>query len=118
LVNETSAAAVFDPLSQEEEPTKDTGKEPVSTNVIASFKYETVEAFDIQFEMGAWDDAFVGFGHSTNIPGTGLTLESFTGKINRMTGVVEAEQLKYTKMGALYLWTYYSLKCKPTQRMF
>jgi hypothetical protein len=108
----------LEPLLPEQEPTKDKGKEPVSTNVTASFKYQTVEAFGIQFEMGAWDDAFVGFLHSTKMSGTNLDLESFTGKINRMTGVVEATQFKARKDGWVYLQTDYSLSCKKVERKF
>jgi hypothetical protein len=108
----------LEPLSPEQRPPKDNGKEPVSTNVIASFKYQTVEAFGIQFEMGAWDDAFVRFLHSTKKPGTEIFLESFTGSINRMTGVLEATQSKATKDGWMYLDTDYSLKCRPARRMF
>jgi hypothetical protein len=106
------------PLSPEEEPTKDTGKEPFSTNIIVSFKYETVEGFGKQFTLGAWDNTFIGFLYSIENPPTIFFLESFTGRINRMIGVVEAQQSKATKQGWVYQWTDYLLNCKKMERKF
>jgi hypothetical protein len=108
----------LEPLSPEEEPTKETGKEPVSTNIIVSFEYETVEGFGKQFTLGVWDNTFIRFFFGDKIPRTELFLEFFSGEINRVTGVVKAEQAKATKNGWVYLWTNYLLNCKKMERKF
>jgi hypothetical protein len=81
-------------------------RDPVSTDVIVTD--QMVYAFGAEFETGYTNEAFVRFGHSTKKPGTELFLEGFFGKINRIAGTLEAEQLKYKKSGWLYLGPVFS----------
>ena len=82
-------------------------KEPVSTDVIVTDGL--IYAFGIEFEKGYTDDAFVRFLRVSNNPKTPtLAIDSFFGKINRVAGTLEADQLKYKKSGRLYLVIKYS----------
>jgi hypothetical protein len=92
-------------------------QEPVSTEVIVTD--ELVHAFGIEFETGYINDAFVRFGRSSmNSKVPTLFIEGFFGKINRIAGTLEAEQLKYKKSGWLYLVIKYSLNCRKMERKF
>jgi hypothetical protein len=92
-------------------------KEPVSTDVIVTD--QVVYAFGKEFETGFINDALVGFLRSDINPRlTAFVLESFTGRINRIAGTLEAEQLKYKKNGWLYMKIEYSLNCRKTERKF
>jgi hypothetical protein len=91
--------------------------ERTSTDVIVTD--QTVYAFGTEFETGFTTDAFVRFGRSANNPQiTAFLLEGFFGEINRISGTLEAEELKYKKNGWLYLRVKYSLNCKKMERKF
>jgi hypothetical protein len=92
-------------------------KEPVSTDVIVTD--QVVYAFDKEFETGFINDALIGFLRSDKNPRIPtFALESFTGRINRIVGSLEATQLKYKKSGWLYLEIEYSLNCRKMERKF
>jgi hypothetical protein len=92
-------------------------KELVSTDVIVTD--QIVYAFDKEFETGFINDALIGFLRSDKNPRIStFALESFTGRINRIAGTLEATQLKYKKSGWLYLEVEYSLNCRKMERKF
>jgi hypothetical protein len=92
-------------------------KEPVSTDVIVTD--QVVYAFGKEFETGFINDALIGFLREDKNPLIPtFALEGFTGRINRITGSLEAEQLKYKKSGWLYLVIKYSLNCRKMERKF
>jgi hypothetical protein len=92
-------------------------KEPSLTDVIVTD--QTVYAFGMNLETGVIDDAFATFFYSVRNPVlTNFVLDSFTGRINRITGVLEATWLKYKKIGSLYLEIKYSLDCRKIERKF
>jgi hypothetical protein len=107
------------PSTGEEDKGKEDARreERASTDVIVTD--QVVYAFGTEFETGFINGALVGFLRSDNNPAiTAFVLESFTGRINRITGTLEAEQLKYKKNGWLYLRIKYSLNCRKTERKF
>ena len=103
---------------EEDKGTKDARREErASTDVIVTD--QVVYAFGTEFETGSINDAFVGFLRSDNNPAiTTFVLESFTGRINRIAGTLEADHLKYKKNGWLYLRINYSLNCRKIERKF
>jgi len=91
--------------------------EPSSTDVIVTD--EIVHAFGMELETGFINDAFATFVYEKRNPVlTNFALDSFTGRINRITGVLEATWLKYKKSGWLYLEVKYSLNCRKVERKF
>ena len=104
---------------KEEEPDipKTPKTEPSSTDVVVTD--EVVYAFGMDLQTGFINDAFATFVYNIQNPVlTNFSLESFTGRINRITGVLEATWLKYRKSGWLYLEIKYSLNCKKMERKF
>jgi hypothetical protein len=92
-------------------------REPSSTDVIVTD--EKVHAFGMELETGIINDAFATFLYEKRNPVlTNFALESLTGRINRITGVLEATWLKYRKSGWLYLEIKYSLNCRKMERKF
>jgi hypothetical protein len=92
-------------------------KEPVSTDVIVTD--QVVYAFGKEFETGFINDALIRFLREDKNPLIPtFALEGFTGRINRIAGSLEAEQLKYKESGWLYLVIKYSLNCRKTERKF
>jgi hypothetical protein len=90
---------------------------PSSTDVIVTD--QRVYAFGVEFETGYTNDAFVHFGRSVYNPKfTGLVLDGFYAKINRIVGTLDARQSKFRKSGWLYLEIEYSLNCRKIERKF
>jgi len=83
--------------------------EPSSTDVIVTD--EIIYAFGMNLETGFIDDAFATFSYY-------IGSERFSGRINRITGVLEATWVKYGKSGWLYLEIKYSLNCRKMERKF
>jgi hypothetical protein len=82
-------------VGEEEEPNipNTPKKEPSSPDVVVTD--EIVYAFGMNLQTGFIDDAFATFIYSIRNPVlTNFILESFTGRINRITGVLEATWLK------------------------
>jgi hypothetical protein len=105
-------------VGEEDKGAKDArSSERASTDVIVT--EQVVYAFGAEFETGYRDGAFIRFGRTANNPElTGFVLEGFFGKINRIAGTLEAEELKYKKNGWLYLTIEYSLNCRKMERKF
>jgi hypothetical protein len=103
---------------EEDKGTKDARREErASTDVIVTD--QRVYAFGGEFETGYTNEAIVHFGRTDNNPELkAFVLEGFFGKINRVAGTFEAEQLKYKRNGWLYLKIKYSLNCSKMERKF
>jgi len=95
--------------------------EPVSMGLIIDFTAKTVVGFDFPGSSGAQvtivftDETTVGFSGTSAIGGTAF------GRIDRVTGLVEAATESWsheTEPHKLEWAKFYSLKCKPTQRLF
>jgi hypothetical protein len=84
--------------------------ELISIGVIVNFTARTVQGFRYPAEITAMDDTQVTFTRSTN--------PSIDGTIDRVTGFLEATHVLLSKDNKVALAMYYSLKCRPTQRMF
>jgi hypothetical protein len=95
---------------------EDAKPEPVSMGIIVNFTNRTVQGFgypglmDYPVKITAWNDVTVAFGGSAGV-------NSITGNIDRVTGDVEAIT-RATNAGSIVTLMNYSLKCRPTQRMF
>jgi hypothetical protein len=96
-------------------------------SLIISFNGGTVQGFgvpgllDPPVRITGINDVTVAFGGSTpaSAPVLGLSNWSLNGTIDRVTGEVEANQISTdAKTGNTVYSTSYSLKCRPTQRMF
>jgi hypothetical protein len=92
--------------------------------LIVSFNAGTVQGFgtptpsllDYPIKITAINEVTIAFGGSTQLGGSELKL---LGTIDRMTGEVEANQtFTDSNTGKSIGSTAYSLKCRPTQRMF
>jgi hypothetical protein len=110
---------------EEDKGAKDArSEERASTDVIVAIESQPaygnrVSAFGHEFEMGYKNDVEIRAMYTIDNPTlTGFALEGFFVNINRVAGTLEAEHLRYKKNGWLYQRINYSLKCKPTQRMF
>jgi hypothetical protein len=89
---------------------------PISMGIIINFTARTVEGFDFPAEITAVNQATVKFEGSTNRGGYQFTL---VGKLDRVTGDVQAYRFRYQKeQDDLLSATEYALKCRPAQRMF
>jgi hypothetical protein len=89
---------------------------PVSMGIIVNFKARTVTGFkDIDFPLPITtvDELHIQFQH-IGAAGQG----SVTGSIDRITGGVEVSAHNLVNTDPEGAWFDYSLKCKPTQRMF
>jgi hypothetical protein len=107
----------------------DSKPEPISMGVIVNFAARRVEfGHEVNFPVGITDiteTTISFFGHLPNDP---VFFSITDGVIDRMTGAVEAEIFRRERGGTTCdaagkrkckSWmASYSLKCKPTQRMF
>ena len=90
--------------------------------IIVNFTNRTVQGFgspgliDYPVKITAWNDVTVAFGGSHVFANQQL---SIMGSIDRVTGDVEATNLSTdTKTHQTVYSLQYTLKCRPTQRMF
>jgi hypothetical protein len=105
----------------------DAKPEPYSMSLIISFNAGTVQGFgvpglhDPPVRITGINDVIVAFGGSAPASASmlGLSNWSLNGTIDRVTGEVEASEMTTdAKTGNTVYSTGYSLKCRPTQRMF
>jgi hypothetical protein len=96
--------------------------DPVSMGLIVSFNAGTVQGFgdpgliDVPIKITGINEVTVSFGGSARVANSDWNM---SGSIDRVTGEVEATQnLTDATTGKSYSRTGYSLKCRPTQRMF
>jgi hypothetical protein len=101
---------------------EDAKPEPISMGIIVNFTKRTVQGFghpgliDYPVQITAWNDVTVAFRGSYVFTDQQL---SITGSIDRVTGDVEATDLSTdTKTHNTVSSLQYTLKCRPTQRMF
>ena len=101
---------------------EDAKPEPVSMGIIVNFTNRTVQGFgspgliDYPVKITAWNDVTVAFSGSHVFANQQL---SIMGSIDRVTGDVEATDLSTdTKTHQTVFSLQYTLKCRPTQRMF
>jgi hypothetical protein len=101
---------------------EDAKPEPTSMGIIVNFTKRTVQGFghpgliDYPVQITAWNDVTVAFRGSHAFANQQL---SITGSIDRVTGDVEATDLSTdTKTHKTVSSLQYTLKCRPTQRMF
>ena len=94
--------------------------EPISMGIIVNFTNRTVQGFgspgliDYPVKITAWNDVTVAFYGRHEQMGS-----SIRGSIDRVTGDVEATSMVYdTKTSKIIAQDTYTLKCRPTQRMF
>jgi hypothetical protein len=102
--------------------TGDFKPEPTSVGIIINFAAQTIEGFhsDVNFQIVITDitETAITFAGSNLDPKRTIT-EDIHGTIDRVTGTVEAIYAGSPVRGSGKGWTMiYSLKCKPTQRMF
>jgi hypothetical protein len=105
----------------------DAKPEPFSMSLIVNSTAGTVQGFgvpglrDPPVRITGINEVTVAFGGSTaaSAPVPGLSNWSLNGTIDRVTGEVEASEMATdAKTGNRIYLTSYSLKCRPTQRMF
>jgi hypothetical protein len=105
----------------------DAKPEPFSMSLIVNFTAGTVQGFgtpgfsDPPVKITGINEVTVAFGGSTQAPARvlGNSDWSLNGTIDRITGEVEANEiLTDAQTGKKFASTSYSLKCRPTQRMF
>jgi hypothetical protein len=92
--------------------------EPVSMGIILDFGARMVRGFDFPVPIWKVDETSVAFDGYEPHPVDAKKKDAIGGKLDRVTG---AMQVTYTRWYALVSRTWnttYSLKCKPTQRMF
>jgi hypothetical protein len=95
--------------------------EPASLSLIFNFTAGTVQGFgvpdlDYPIKITGINEATVAFFGSVQTSELSLSL---SGTIDRVTGEVVANEVgRETKTGKTFVSTGYSLKCRPTQRMF
>ena len=94
----------------------------IEMGLIVDFAAGTVKGFgtpgllDFPVKITGVNEVTVAFGGSGRFANSDL---SILGSIDRVTGDVEATQIfADTKTAKKYASTGYSLKCRPTQRMF
>jgi hypothetical protein len=94
--------------------------EPISMGIIVNFMNRTVQGYgapgvlDYPIKITAWNDVTVAFLGSHERIGS-----TTRGSIDRVTGDVEATSIVFdVKTGSIKIQTSYSLKCRPTPRMF
>jgi hypothetical protein len=102
----------------------DANPDPVSMGLIVNFTTGTVQGFgnpgllDYPVKITGINDVTVAFGGGSERQLTSDHV-SITGSIDRVTGDVEATKIMANaKTGNVYASLTYSLKCRPTQRMF
>lgn len=97
--------------------------EPISMGIIVNFTNRTVQGFgfpgliDIPVKITAANEVTVAFeGHQQVFP---TSIESIQGSIDRVTGDMEAtSRSSDPKTSEILFQMTYTLKCRPTQRMF
>lgn len=96
--------------------------DPISMGLVVNFTAGTVQGFgtpglvDVPVKITGINDVTVAFGGSDRVVGSDWNI---LGSIDRVTGDVDANQIVTdTKTGKMISSTGYSLKCRPTQRMF
>jgi hypothetical protein len=92
---------------------------PASMGIIINFTNRTVQGFGPLYPVKVtyWDDINVAFAGSLDIQ-TPVPVMSITGRIDRVTGDVEATETTMGEKGNMLFSTSYALKCRPAQRMF
>ena len=104
-----------DPQKNDDKPA------PISMGIIVDFAARTVDGFGVLVPITDLGDVTVVF--YSNDPGDADAHMNTTifGTIDRMTGEVRAARI-WVGLAAdnspIDIWTNFSLKCKPTQRMF
>jgi hypothetical protein len=93
----------------------DAKPEPISVGIILNFTTHTVQGFGDPTKITGMNDTTITFSGS-NPPGQ-ASKWNILGSLDRVTGALEAIT-QLSSNGRLYDRTSYSLKCKPTQRMF
>ena len=113
MVTVTDKVTVTDNTKME----ADAKPEPVTANVVVDFTGRTVQglfylrsSLDYQVKITAMDKATVTFGGNSES-------KVISGKIDRVTGDMSATSVSMEGKELILLKTY-SLKCRPTQRMF
>jgi hypothetical protein len=108
---------------------EDAKPEPISMGIIVNFTQRTVKGFgtpgnlgpgifDYPVKITAWNEVTVVF-RGEEIFFAGTQRHSIRGSIDRVTGDVEATSIATNvKTGKTIIATNYTLKCRPTQRMF
>ena len=95
--------------------------EPISMGITVDFAARTVDGFGVLVPITDLGDVTVVF--YSNDPGDADAHMNTTifGTIDRMTGEVRAAKIWVglaNNKSPVDIWTNFSLKCKPTQRMF
>src|SRR5262245_42730767 len=101
--------------------TREAGRpEPVSMGLIIDFTTKTVAGFERVFPSFTADQVKITVVDNTSVGFSGTDGRGGTvfGTVNHITGGVEATTEHWDEMNKLQWATLYSLKCKPTQRMF
>ena len=93
--------------------------EPISMGVIVNFTTQTVQGFgsgllDYPVEITAANEVIIAFSGANKPSNVGQ--HNISGAIDLVTGELEATSSFWSTTGSVS--TSYSLKCKPTQRMF
>jgi hypothetical protein len=97
----------------------DAKPEPISISVVVNFTTRTVKGFgsgllDYPVEITAMNEVIIAFSGANKPSNVGQ--HSISGAIDLVTGELEATSSFWSTTGSVS--TSYSLKCKPTQRMF
>ena len=94
--------------------------EPVSMGLIIDFTTKTIAGFERVFPSFTGDQVKITVVDNTSIgfSGTDGGGGAVFGTVDRTTGDVEATTEHWNQEDKLQWATVYSLKCKPTQRMF
>src|SRR6516162_360672 len=95
--------------------------EPISMGIIVDFAARTVDGFGVLVPITDLGDVTVVF--YSNDPGDADAHMNTTifGTVDRITGEVRAAKIWVglaNNKSPIDIWTNFSLKCKPTQRMF
>ena len=90
----------------------DTEREPISMAIVLNFTAKTIEGFGDKYSIKINDDSELAVAFFGPSMGEKFPKSNITGRINRVTGDVEAY------MTSEFGLVHYSLKCKQTQRMF
>jgi hypothetical protein len=108
----------------------DDKSKPIARVVTVNFKTQTVRGFDTGGPLPiTGEDSMTIFFYEEVDRGLGPIvhldwIEDTNGNINRLTGVLSAEEKRWKRTGSksdisnLLLWRQYFLKCRPAQRMF
>jgi hypothetical protein len=96
--------------------------DPISMGIIVDFAARTVEGFGsdatFRIEIGDITETVINFSGSNLSDLTRSYTYRITGTIDRVTGAAEAVVFGSMREGRPTWTTGYTLKCRPTQRMF